>query len=75
MPRCFDCNLPDPYNGAGDGIGSCECARCEYCGGPPGVCNCDEWDCDCDDYEDRPELPDFGVDMPMVRATPDVRYL
>lgn len=33
---CFDCNLPDPYNGQGDGIGSCDCHRCEACGGAPG---------------------------------------
>ena len=43
--RCFECGLPDPYNGGGDGIGSCECPRCEYCGWPPGVCNCSD-----DDY-------------------------
>jgi hypothetical protein len=23
--RCGDCGLPDPYNGDGDGIGSCRC--------------------------------------------------
>lgn len=26
---CDVCGLPDPYNGAGDGIGSCECPRCD----------------------------------------------
>jgi len=43
--RCFECNLPDIYDGGGDGISSCECPRCGYCGWPPGVCNCsdDEW--------------------------------
>lgn len=44
--RCFDCGLPDPYNGAGDGIGSCECSRCEWCAGPPGICHCE-----ADDYD------------------------
>jgi hypothetical protein len=29
--RCDVCNLPDLHNGQGDGIGSCECPRCE-CG-------------------------------------------
>jgi len=28
---CDVCGLVDPYNGQGDGIGSCECPRCE-CG-------------------------------------------
>ena len=42
--RCFDCNLPDPYDGNGDGIGSCDCSRCEWCGQPPGVCSCTAYD-------------------------------
>lgn len=42
--RCLECGLPDPYDGWGDGIGSCECPRCEYCGAPPGC------DCSDDDY-------------------------
>lgn len=29
--RCDVCGLPDPYNGGGDGIGSCDCSRCD-CG-------------------------------------------
>ena len=28
---CDVCGLPDRYNGNGDGIGSCDCPRCE-CG-------------------------------------------
>lgn len=28
---CDVCNLPDIHNGQGDGIGSCECPRCD-CG-------------------------------------------
>ena len=27
--ECDVCGLPDPYNGRGDGIGSCDCHRCE----------------------------------------------
>lgn len=26
---CDVCRLPDPYNGTGDGIGSCDCPRCD----------------------------------------------
>ena len=33
-PRCDVCSLPDPYAGQGDGIGSCDCPRCEGCGAP-----------------------------------------
>ena len=29
--RCDVCGLPDLHNGQGDGIGSCDCPRCE-CG-------------------------------------------
>ena len=30
---CDVCGLPDPYNGNGDGIGSCDCPRCDHgCG-------------------------------------------
>jgi len=48
---CFDCNLPDHYNGAGDGIGSCDCPRCDRCGEPPGLCTaaCDDDLYDLDD--------------------------
>jgi len=28
---CDICGLPDTYYGQGDGIGSCDCARCD-CG-------------------------------------------
>ena len=28
---CDVCGLPDPYRGQGDGIGSCDCPRCD-CG-------------------------------------------
>ena len=37
---CWDCNLPDLHNGDGDGIGSCNCPRCETCNGAPSTCNC-----------------------------------
>jgi hypothetical protein len=44
MDYCLNCGLPDLHNGTGDGIGSCECPRCEYCGWPPLTCNCDDAD-------------------------------
>lgn len=31
---CPECMLPDPYDGGGDGIGSCDCPSCERCGEP-----------------------------------------
>jgi len=51
---CFDCNLPDPYNGAGDGIGSCDCPRCDRCGAAPGGCSHD------DTYDLDDEIIDDG---------------
>jgi hypothetical protein len=51
--RCLECDLPDPYDGAGDGIGSCECPRCEWCDGPPLVC-----ECETEQAEDWPEEDD-----------------
>lgn len=56
--HCWSCGLPDYYDGAGDGIGSCECPRCEWCSGPPLECSCED-----DDYYDgewRPEDDDYG---------------
>lgn len=53
--RCWDCRLPDPYNGAGDGIGSCECPRCEDCGARPLRCDCprlEEWELEMEDEPD-----------------------
>ena len=40
---CDVCNLPDPYHGQGDGIGSCDCPRCE-CGAAhfSQFCTCDD---------------------------------
>lgn len=35
--RCPDCGLPDPYHGQGDGIGSCECPRCDCGSGLPAI--------------------------------------
>jgi hypothetical protein len=40
----MDCGMYDPYDGQGDGIGSCDCPRCEWCAGPPGVCSCESDD-------------------------------
>ena len=40
--ECDVCSLPDLYNGAGDGIGSCDCPRCEGCPAAAGsvFCQC-----------------------------------
>ncbi|MCK2219731.1 hypothetical protein MF672_038940 [Actinomadura sp. ATCC 31491] len=45
---CDVCSLPDPYNGAGDGIGSCYCPRGD-CGEP-------DWSvfCTCPAEDDGP---------------------
>ncbi|SCL16415.1 hypothetical protein GA0074692_0024 [Micromonospora pallida] len=53
--RCDVCGLPDPYAGQGDGIGSCDCPRCDHgcgvargsylCSGDDGICDCEEYDC------------------------------
>jgi hypothetical protein len=45
---CADCGLYDTYAGDGDGIGSCDCPRCEECGAPPQECDCDREDCWCE---------------------------
>jgi hypothetical protein len=59
--RCLDCGLPDSYRGQGDGIGSCECARCYSCGAPPQGCDCvraeDDWGDDVDDGADLDLIP------------------
>ncbi|HEY9367545.1 hypothetical protein [Streptomyces sp.] len=63
MP-CDVCGLPDTYRGLGDGIGSCDCTRCD-CGAAWGSswCTCvpEDWDDDWDDDE-----------MPTYRSTEDV---
>ncbi len=46
---CGDCGLPDLHRGQGDGIGSCDCPRCE-CGDPGWAC--DGHDDDLDDDEE-----------------------
>lgn len=45
MP-CDVCGLPDPYNGQGDGIGSCDCPRCDGCDAAAGseFCACPDFD-------------------------------
>lgn len=65
--RCFECGLPDPYQGRGDGIGSCDCPRCEDCGWAPGVCNCDE-----DDGPDWPDDVTCGPDCTCIAYRPTV---
>jgi hypothetical protein len=63
---CYDCGLPDYHRGHGDGIGSCDCPRCQGCGAGPEQCDCwarmdedlDESccgsDCDCWGEPGRP---------------------
>ena len=54
---CAECGLPDLHNGDGDGAGSCQCPRCERCGGPPGLCNCESDAAYYDEYG-WPDWPD-----------------
>jgi hypothetical protein len=50
---CDVCGLPDPYNGYGDGIGSCDCPRCECGSAAHSVfCTCPPDDY-CDYYDDE----------------------
>lgn len=46
--RCDVCNLPDLHHGYGDGIGSCDCPRCE--------CGVAEWSdlCTCPPDDEAP---------------------
>lgn len=47
---CLSCQLSDPYHGDGDGIGSCDCIRCDCCGAGPQLCDCGkDWDGDPDE--------------------------
>ncbi len=43
---CDVCGLPDRHQGQGDGIGSCDCPRCD-CGSARSsvFCDCDPVDC------------------------------
>lgn len=51
---CPRCGLPDYYAGDGDGIGSCECPRCECCGAGPDECDCqNDWDHFAGFYDDE----------------------
>lgn len=54
--RCDVCDLPDLHNGAGDGIGSCMCHRCE--------CGQAEWSalCTCPPEDDWHDDEDGGGD-------------
>lgn len=57
MSECWECNLPDPYGGDGDGIGSCRCPRA--------ACGCSPTDVEldlCRHGDD--ELPDWPDDDP-----------
>lgn len=52
---CPACGLPDDYRGEGDGIGSCECSRCDCCGRGPDDCECRR---DWNDYDHAEDLDD-----------------
>lgn len=52
--RCSRCGLPDIHGGDGDGIGSCDCARCICCLAGPDECECGR---DFDDLFDDPDEP------------------
>lgn len=52
--NCQRCGLPDIHAGAGDGIGSCDCARCDCCGAGPDDCECRR---DHDPIYDDPDGP------------------
>ncbi|MET9303209.1 hypothetical protein ABZX66_28200 [Micromonospora aurantiaca] len=72
---CDVCGLPDPYRGQGDGIGSCDCPRCD-CGAArsSAFCTCPDEGCDCGDpdcgwYDDcaaDEPWPDDVVSRPVV---------
>jgi len=53
---CDVCGLPDLHGGQGDGIGSCDCPRCDCGGAARGsmFCDCepddDFWDDDSEVY-------------------------
>ncbi|MBM0257364.1 hypothetical protein [Micromonospora sp. 4G55] len=68
---CDVCGLPDYYRGQGDGIGSCDCPRCD-CGAAAGsyLCDCppddcDDPDCDCHFGDDGEPWPDDVVYRPI----------
>lgn len=66
----MECGLPDPYNGGGDGIGSCECPRCECCGGAP------DDDCRCNQsWEDVSYLYDGDEPTDYLRNDPECDHL
>lgn len=57
--RCQLCGLPDPYRSHGDGIGSCDCTRCECCGAGPDECECGrDWD-DMKTFLDEDEIAEM----------------
>jgi len=51
---CPECLLDDRHLGAGDGIGSCDCVRCDCCGAGPQQCDCRR---DFDPYQDDEDEP------------------
>jgi hypothetical protein len=75
---CDVCGLPDPHNGDGDGIGSCDCPRCDHgCGVARGSYLCDgpdDEDPDAGWDDDGEPWPD-DVIRPEITIQPSEAYL
>jgi len=56
--RCDVCGLPDPYNGQGDGIGSCDCPRCDHGCGVAAMSSLCQGSDDDYPYDDDPDWPE-----------------
>ncbi len=65
---CDVCNLPDPYNGTGDGYGSCACPR--------GDCGVPDWSmfCTCPTEDDGPACWEPDPRLGRVRCGLDVDH-
>ncbi|TBL44269.1 hypothetical protein EYA84_02165 [Verrucosispora sp. SN26_14.1] len=63
---CDVCGLPDRYRGQGDGIGSCDCPRCD-CGAASGsqFCTCEPDDVDDQWPPDDEPWPDDVIARPV----------
>jgi hypothetical protein len=61
---CVECGLVDPYDGDGDGIGSCMCPRCDGCGECKPCADALRWhDSDaCPDWDDDGYDPGYEPD-------------
>ena len=61
--ECDVCGLPDPYDGGGDGIGSCGCPRCD--GGEAAassvLCTCPPDDVYDDGYDGHSPGDEYNI--------------